>query len=225
MSKSFLTALATRAALLPWIGRVAAVAMLALLGWLGASIFWTLQAPQSASPSAVMETDVQRAQQTIVKRHLFGVYVAAAAAAAAPSNIRLTGVIAGQRAGQRAYALITVEGKAAQLVREGEEIAPGITLQRVLARQVEIQRGGQSQTLNLPESGKAATDAGKAGAVGTPPALVAEAPPAAPVVPPVPESPKPQAAPAPPAATIPLPQSGPIPPRRGRSRRSSEDDS
>lgn len=87
-----------------------------------------------------METDAQRGAQSI------GVHVAAAAAAA-PSNIRLNGVIVGERPGQRAYALITLEGKPAQLVREGEELAPGITLQRVLARQVELMRGGQSQTL------------------------------------------------------------------------------
>jgi hypothetical protein len=133
--------------------------MLALLGWLGADIFWTLNAPESASPSAPMETDAQRGAQSI------GVHVAAAAAAA-PSNIRLNGVIAGERPGQRAYALITLEGKPAQLVREGEELAPGITLQRVLARQVELMRGGQSQTLALPEvSALPAPDSPKAAVI------------------------------------------------------------
>lgn len=224
MSIRSLTALATPAALLPWLGRLAALLMLALLAWLGANIFWTLSAPESASPSALMETDLQRAQQTITNRHLFGQYVAAAGPVAAPSNLRLSGVIAGQRPGQRAYALITVEGKAAQLVREGEEIVPGITLQRVLARQVELMRGGQSQTLSLPESSKPQAEGSKSSLVNNPPAAEVGKPPAeigkaALEAPPVPESPK--ALPAPPKV---LPESSTPLPRRGRTRRSSEDD-
>lgn len=234
MSIRFLTARATPAALLPWLGGVAGLVMLVMLAWLGADIFWTLSAPESASPSALMETDLQRAQQTIVNRHLFGQYVAVVAAAA-PSNLRLNGVIAAQKPGQRAYALITVEGKATQLVREGEEVAPGITLQRVQARQVELTRGGQSQTLSLPERAKSAVDAGKAPAMNTSPNPVAEALKAPaesgnPLIvnpPPVPDSPKAVIEPPPAPVAIPpkaLPESGPPLPKRGRTRRSSEDE-
>jgi len=153
MSVAALTARVNTARLLPWLGGLAALLMLALLAWLGANIFWTLSAPQSPRPSAAIETDLQRVLPALTERHVFGVYQVAAAVSA-PSNIRLNGVIAAQRPGHGAYALLVIEGKPAQLVREGEEIAPGITLQRVLARQVEILRGGQPQILSLPESAK-----------------------------------------------------------------------
>jgi len=40
------------------------------------------------------------------------------------------------------------------VVRVGDEIVPGVTLQRVLPRSVEIDQGGQVLTLTLPERGK-----------------------------------------------------------------------
>ena len=194
--------------------------MLALLGWLGADIYWTVSAPESVRPSALMETDLQKAQQAIAGRHLFGVYVMASSPQSAPSDIRLNGAIAADKPGQRAYALLSIEGKPSQLVREGEDLAPGITLKRVEARQVELLRGGQTLTLRLPESGKASTP----GAAGTPPA-----PPAAPLIastPPPPVEP-PQAPTVTPVAapTVTLPPSSTPLPRRGRNRRSTEDDS
>lgn len=170
MSVATLIARVNTARLMPWLGGVAALLMLALLAWLGASIFWTLSAPESARPSAAIDTDLQRILPALADRHLFGVYQVAVATSA-PSNIRLNGVIAAQRPGHRAYALLVVEGKPAQLVREGEEIAPGITLQRVLARQVDILRGGQTQTLALPESAKAPIEGSKPIAVISPPAV------------------------------------------------------
>jgi len=153
MSVATLTARVNTARLMPWLGGAAALLMLALLAWLAANIFWTLSAPESRRPSAAIETDLQRVLPALTERHLFGVHQVAASSSA-PSNIRLNGVIAAQRPGHSAYALLVIEGKPAQLVREGEEIAPGITLQRVLARQVEILRGGQPQILSLPESAK-----------------------------------------------------------------------
>jgi len=169
MSIGTLTARVDTARLLPWLGGAAALLMLALLAWLGASIFWTLSAPESVRPSAAIETDLQRVLPALTDRHLFGVYQVTAPASA-PSNIRLNGVIAAQRPGHRAYALLVIEGKPAQLVREGEEIAPGITLQRVSARQVEILRGGQTQILSLPESGKPVIEASKVAPVSSLPA-------------------------------------------------------
>lgn len=171
MSVSTLAARVNPERLMPWLGRLAALLMLAVLAWLGANIFWTLSAPEAISPSAPLDTDLQRSVPALTERHLFGLHVAATPAAAAPSNIRLNGVIAAQKPGHRAFALLVVEGKPAQLVREGDEIAPGITLQRVLERQVEIQRGGQSQTLSLPESAKPQGAPGVASADGKPPAV------------------------------------------------------
>ncbi len=137
-----------------WSGYFATLAMLALLAWVSAQIFWALTAPQPLRAVTQWETDPQRAAQAIGARHLFGVAPSIAAAVAAPSDIRLTGVIAAQGEGQPAFALLALDGKPAQVVREGDEVAPGIQLQRVLPRQVELLRGGQPQLLSLPERGK-----------------------------------------------------------------------
>lgn len=215
--------------MLPWVGRISAVLMLALLGWLGADIYWSMNAPESVRPSALMETDLEKAQQAIAGRHLFGVYVVANAPASAPSDIRLNGAIAADKPGQRAYALLSIEGKPSQLVREGEDLAPGITLKRVEARQVELLRGGQTLTLRLPESGKA----GAAGAPGTPgttnPTNPANLPPAPPAGMAAEAPPAVVAAPA--VQTVPVPapqvQPGPLPQDRSsrrRNRRNANDD-
>lgn len=142
------------ARVMPWLGRLASIAMAALLAWLLADIYWALAAVESPRPASSVETDPQRALQAISARHLFGVAPAGAAVSSAPTDIRLNGAIAAQHPGQPAYAVLVVEGKRAQMVREGEEVVPGITLQRVLPRQVELLRGGQTQILTLPQRGK-----------------------------------------------------------------------
>ena len=189
MSVATLTARVNTARLLPWLGGVAALLMLALLAWLGANIFWTLSAPPSLRPSAVIETDLQRVLPALTERHLFGIHQVVAASSA-PSNIRLNGVIAAQRPGHSAYALLVVEGKPAELVREGEEIAPGITLQRVLSRQVEILRGGQPQILSLPESAKPLIEPGKVAPVSAPVTIMTPAEPVTASVSPAPKPPR-----------------------------------
>ena len=194
-----------------WSGRVTTVGMLALIGWIGASIYWTLSTTESARPSAQMETDVGKAQQAIAGRHLFGVYVVAASTPnSTPSDIRLNGAIAAEKPGQRAYALLSIEGKPAQLVREGDELAPGISLKQVQARQVELLRGGQSLILRLPDKAGEANKAAPATTPGSPAsaaaALITPPPAPAPII---------QA----PAIT---PEPAPAP--RRKNRRNSEDD-
>jgi len=142
--------------LIPWLGRLATLLMLALLAWVCAGVYWSLSAPATPRPATGLETDPQRVVQAIASRHLFGMAAANAPAAATrgPVDFRLNGIIAAQAQGKPAYAILVPEGKPAQLVREGEEVAPGITLQRVLPREVELSRGGQTQTLSLPDRGK-----------------------------------------------------------------------
>lgn len=149
-----LSAVLSSASLISWLGRLAALLMLAVLAWLGANIFWTLSAPETSRPAAIVETDPQLTAQSIAARHLFGVAVTAAVMASAPVDIRLSGTIAAQRKGERAFALLASEGKSPQLVREGEEVSPGVILQSVMPRQVELLRGGRTQVLTLPERGK-----------------------------------------------------------------------
>lgn len=145
-------------ALIPWLGRLATLAMLALLAWIGAGIFWSLSTPQTPRSATAMETDPQRAVQAIGGRHLFGVApTVTESPASAPTDLRLSGAIVAQQAGSQSFAVLSIEGRPPQVVREGDEIAPGVTLERVLARQVEILRNGQKQTLSLPESNKGGT--------------------------------------------------------------------
>lgn len=143
-------------AAIPWMGRLATLLMLALLAWVGATVFWALRAPEMPPPWIVRESDPQRAMQLIVNRHLFGIASTSNAPGAAASfaNVRLLGVMAAQSRGKPAFAILSVEGKPSQLVREGAEVTPGIVLQRVMPREVELMRGGQSQLLTLPERGK-----------------------------------------------------------------------
>lgn len=152
--------------LVPWLGRLAAVTMLAVLAWTGANIFWTLTTANTLAPlqasTNTLETDPRKAAQLVVARHVFGEVAAVAAVVAeAPTDIRLSGIIAAQRPGQTAMAILALEGKPAIAVREGEEFAPGLTLQRVQERQVELLRGSQTQILGLPEPNKSASQPGK----------------------------------------------------------------
>lgn len=126
------------------------VAMLAVLAWLGAHIFWTLSAEESPAPPMALETEPRRAAQTVVARHPFG-EVASGPVVVTAIDIRLTGVIAAQRQGEAGMAFLVLEGKTPMAVREGAEVAPGIVLHRVLPRQVELARGAQIQILTLPE--------------------------------------------------------------------------
>ncbi len=141
------------AALMPWLGHLATVVALALLAWLCATLYWSFTTASSPAIARSIDTNPQHTVQVLTSRHLFGISTAPAPlAASAPSDLRLSGVIAAQSEGQPAYALIVVEGKPAQVIREGAEVAPGITLKRVLAREVELLRNGQPQTLTLPQA-------------------------------------------------------------------------
>jgi len=138
--------------------------MLAILAWLGTSIFWTLTTAQTTPPLLLspnaLETEPRKAAQLVVARHIFGEVATAAPVTVAPTDIRLSGVIAAQHPGQMALAILALEGKPAVAVREGDEVAPGITLSRVQPRQVELLRGGQTQVLTLPEPNATAAQAG-----------------------------------------------------------------
>lgn len=141
------------ARLVQWSGVLATVAMLALLAWLGAGIFWSLTTPVASAPAVAIETDPARAAQSVAARHLFGEAPppGTAVKAVVLPDITLRGVVAPSRQGRPGVAVLTVAGKPPIAVREGEEVAPGVSLHRVLPRSVELERGRQVQTLSLPE--------------------------------------------------------------------------
>jgi general secretion pathway protein C len=142
------------ARLLQWSGALALAAMIAMLAWLGANIFWSLTTPATPTPVVAIETDPVRAAQSITARHLFGEAPQAGAAvvkAVVLPDITLRGVVAPSRPGRPGIAVLAVAGKPPISVREGEEVVPGVTLHRVLPRSVELERGRQVQSLALPE--------------------------------------------------------------------------
>ena len=154
-SFSFVSSFAPRA--IPWLGKLATLATIALLAWLGARLFWALTAPATPEPALVVDTDPTGVAQTIAALHLFGEAPApgtAGAVARGAANIKLHGVVAPGRRGHTAIAILSTQGKPAVAVRVGEEILPGVTLHRVLPRSVEIDQGGQIIMLTLPERGK-----------------------------------------------------------------------
>lgn len=154
-SLSFVASVASRA--LPWSGRLATIAMIALLAWLGARIFWSLSAPTVPEPAIAVDTDPARVAQTVAARHLFGkapeqsIKVAGTASA---TDAKLYGVVSPSGKGRSGIAIVSIQGKPAVAIREGEEIAAGVTLHRVLVRSVEISEGGIIQVLTLPQRGK-----------------------------------------------------------------------
>lgn len=155
VSFSFISTLAPRA--LPWLGKLATIAIIALLAWLGARLFWDLTVPATPEPAIVVDTDPPGVAQMIAARHLFGEAPAQGTTGAGTipeANIKLYGLVAPARGGQVAIAIISSQGKPAVPVRVGEEILPGVTLHRVLKRSVEIDHGGQIRLLTLPERGK-----------------------------------------------------------------------
>jgi len=98
---------------------------------------------------------------------------------AADARFRLLGVVA-PRAGQAGgLALISVDGKAAQAMAPGRELAPGLRLLRVSHRQVELGAaagGPATVTLSLPALPEPAR--GRPGEAGLPAAMPGMAPPA-----------------------------------------------
>jgi general secretion pathway protein C len=152
-SFSFLSSLGPRA--IPRLGKLATIAMIALLAWLGARVFWNLTAPATPEPAMVVDADALRVAQAVAARHLFGVApVQDGADARIVANLKLHGVFAPAGRGQTAIAILSSKGKPALAVRVGEEVLPGMTLHRVLPRSVEIDQGGQILLLTLPERGK-----------------------------------------------------------------------
>jgi len=133
------------------------VAIIALLAWLGARVFWNFTAPATPEPAMVIDTDALRVAQAVAARHLFGeapVQGTAGADARLEANLKLHGVFAPAKRGQIAIAIFSSKGKPAVAVRVGEEVLPGVKLHRVLPRSVELDQGGQIFPLSLPERGK-----------------------------------------------------------------------
>jgi len=150
-----MSSLAPRA--LPWLGKLATMAVIALLAWLGARAFWNFTSPATPEPAMAIDTDALRAAQAVAARHMFGeapAQLTKGAVARTEANLKLHGVFAPARPGNTAIAILSSQGKPAVAVRVGEEVIPGVKLHRVLPRSVEIDQGGQIISLALPSVAK-----------------------------------------------------------------------
>ncbi|MEC5388137.1 type II secretion system protein N [Uliginosibacterium sp. H3] len=125
--------------------------VLAISAWIVAGWYWHLSAApvQSARPAPV--SDPVAAAQDISSRQLFGTLTNSqglAATSAPPPSMVLIGVSTrwGKLPG---YAIIRDGSANANSFIEGEDIASGIKLVRVLADSIEIDRNGVRETISL----------------------------------------------------------------------------
>ena len=127
---------------------VLTLAALALLGLVLAYWTWVWLAPR---PEPRAQATVQATEGVASAFGLFG-SAPSGGNAAAPTGmaIRLLGIVAATP-GHRGVAAVQLGAKEILAVREGENVAPGIMLAEVSARQVILERGGVRETLALPE--------------------------------------------------------------------------
>lgn len=142
-----------------WLARLITLALLALLAWLCASIYWVLAVPDAPALPAEEVMEPAQLLSALEQRHLFGKAAqslvqeagpAIAASAVSFDNLRLLGIIAATRPGQPAYALLARDGQSPQVIREGEDFEPGLRLSKVSPKEIEILGSGQSFKLSLP---------------------------------------------------------------------------
>jgi hypothetical protein len=127
---------------LGWIGA------LALAAWLAAGWFWHLTGPEPVIAVMQQITDPLAAARSVTQRHLFGNAETTSAAELAPRNFTLLGAMTASQQ-QPGFAVLAETGKPAVSVFEGDELAPGIRLEKVMPDKVSIIFNGRSETLEL----------------------------------------------------------------------------
>ncbi len=120
---------------------------LALLALVLAYWTWAWGAPSPLPQATEVSAPAGRLAAT---GNLFG-EVPGGAHVGAPTRlaIKLLGVMAGAPAGS-GYALLQLDAKETQVVRAGEDLAPGIRVESVLSEQVILRRNGSRETLAWP---------------------------------------------------------------------------
>lgn len=127
---------------------LASFAALALLGVVLAYWSWVWLAP---SPAPRAPAAVEIAGRTSSASGLFrNAKDGPGAAAAAPSTMRLMGLVAAS-AGRRGYAVLRLDAKKTVAVLQGEEVEPGLRLAEVDVDHIVLERNGARETLAWPE--------------------------------------------------------------------------
>ncbi|HVB49747.1 MAG TPA: type II secretion system protein N [Burkholderiales bacterium] len=132
---------------------LATLVALALLGLVLAYWTWAWLAPR-AQPRAPAALHTRGRAQAA--SGLFGSAQRAHDGAAATGiAVRLLGVVAASGSGP-GYAVLRLDAKRTVAVREGGEIEPGVSLARVHADHIVLERSGVRETLTWPKRGKLA---------------------------------------------------------------------
>lgn len=133
-----------------WLPMTFTLALLALIGWIAARWFWILMAPSPAPLAAPLAAEARNPVDAVINARPFGA-VAVTSSTPSPQQVGdliLRGISSTRRGG---IAIIAVDKGRTVAVNAGDEIAPGIRLERVLPDHVIVNRAGVPQRLELPQ--------------------------------------------------------------------------
>jgi general secretion pathway protein C len=133
-----------------WLPALAWAVALALTAWIAAIWYWRLAAPRPEQSVYAAQTDPVAAAREVATRHVFGA-PAQVATVAPPSQFQLLGVAANSGP-SRGFAILQIVGQQAVPVIQGEELAPGVRLEKILPQSVELSIGGVRQSVPLTQS-------------------------------------------------------------------------
>ncbi|MCB1958021.1 MAG: alpha-1,2-mannosidase [Rhodocyclaceae bacterium] len=131
---------------------VAWLLALALVAAVAVTLFWRFTAPAPLALPVRFDADPRAVAQRIAGQQPFGGSAPAAAVAASPANtaaFTVVGVATGFIGGP-GFALLKQGSGDPQAYVEGEEIARGLRLKRILADGVELEQGGRTERIQLP---------------------------------------------------------------------------
>jgi general secretion pathway protein C len=131
-----------------WLVRLLNGALLVLAAIVCAHWFWIFAAPVVTAPIETPLAEAARPAAMIQRAHLFGATANAPQVAPVRTDLVLRGIYANRDGGM---AVIALDRGRMVTVRAGEEIAPGIKLERVLRDHVLVNQGGITQRIELPQ--------------------------------------------------------------------------
>ncbi|MFT4171418.1 MAG: type II secretion system protein N [Rhodocyclaceae bacterium] len=134
-----------------WLPALAWALALALTAWIAAIWYWRVAAPRPEQSVYAAQTDPAAAAREIATRHVFGAPAQVASEAPPPSQFQLLGVAANSGP-SRGFAILQIVGQQPMPVIQGEELAPGVRLEKILPQSVELSIGGVRQTVPLSQS-------------------------------------------------------------------------
>ena len=126
---------------------------LGLVAGVCATLFWRFTAPPRVVLPVRLDTDPRAVAQRIAGQQPFGggglAVELPASVAVAGTRFTVVGVATGF-AGGAGFALLEADGGGPRAYVEGDEIASGVRLARILADGVELDRGGKTERIQLP---------------------------------------------------------------------------